>query len=194
MSWNHNFHYHGFAMSALPSGCGRTLDVGCGRGALTRKLARSCREVVAIDADEGCLEQARVSTIGQANITFLHGDVLAQPFQPGSFDSVVVVATLHHLPLRGALQRFRDLLRPGGVLVVVGLYRIVTPVDYLFSAAALPISWAIRFFRGEDQVGAPIRNPEETLKTIRGECTAVLPGAVLRRRLFFRYTLVWRKH
>jgi hypothetical protein len=85
------------------------------------------------------------------------------------------------------------LLRPGGVLVIVGLYKIATVVDYAFSATALPISWAIRFSRGEEEVGAPLQDPKETLRTIREECNAVLPGAILRRRLFFRYTVVWRK-
>ncbi len=194
MSWNHNVHYHGFVMSELPLGCRRALDVGCGRGALARKLARSCQQVVAIDIDQGCVDHARTSANGQPNITFLNCDVLTQSFQPRSFDFVVAVATLHHLPLRNALERFRDLLRPGGVLVIVGLYRIATPVDYIFSATALPISWAIRFSRGEEKVGTPLQNPTETLRTIREECNFVLPGAVLRRRLFFRYTVVWRKH
>lgn len=193
MSWNHNVHYHGFVLSELPSGCRRALDVGCGRGAHARKLARSCEEVIGIDTDQGCLEHATVSANGQPDITFLNGDILTHSFQPGSFDFVAAVATLHHLPLRKALDRFRDLLRPGGVLVIVGLYRIATPLDYAFSATALPISWAIRFSRGEQEVGAPLQDPAETLRTISEECSSVLPGAVLRRRLFFRYTVVWRK-
>jgi SAM-dependent methyltransferase len=121
------------------------------------------------------VDHAGNSTSGQSKITFLNGDVLTRSFQPGSFDSVVAVATLHHLPLRNALERFRDLLRSGGVLVIVGLYRIATPVDYLFSAVALPISWAIRFSRGEEEVGAPLQDPTETLRTIRKECSSVLP-------------------
>ena len=193
MSWNHNVHYHGFVMSQIPPGCGRALDVGCGLGAMARKLAGSCREVVAIDADQGCVERARESTSGRPNITFVVGDVLTEPFQAGSFDFVTVVAALHHLPLRDALIRFRDLLSPGGVLVIVGLYRIATPVDYLVSAIALPISWVMRLSRGEEEVGAPLQSPRETLGAIDEQCKSVLPGAVLRRRLFFRYSVVWRK-
>ena len=91
-------------------------------------------------------------------------------------------------------MRLRNLLRSGGVLAVVGLYRASTPMDYVFAAAALPISRAIRLFRGEEKVGAPLRDPTETLAEIRRECDAVMPGGVFRRRLFFRYTFVWRKH
>ena len=193
MGWNHNTQYHDFVLSALPTDCRRALDVGCGRGALARKLAQHCEEVVCIDSDPGCIVHAKASiNIGQ-NITFVNGDVLAHPLQPGGFDFLVTVATLHHLPLRAALKRFSDLLRPGGVLVVVGLYRIATLVDYAFSATALPISWAIRSLRGEEQVGAPIQEPTETLRSIRWESDSILPGAVLRRQFFFRYTMVWSK-
>jgi SAM-dependent methyltransferase len=119
--------------------------------------------------------------------------VLKEPFPFQNFDFIVVVATLHHLPLRRALERFRDLLRPGGVLVIVGLYKIAAPIDYVYSAAAMPISLAIRFLCGEEEVGAPLQDPSETLSTIRRESAVLLPGSVLRRRLFFRYSLVWRR-
>src|SRR5262249_47473219 len=124
---------------------------------------------------------------------FINGDVLTYPLQPNSFDFLVAVATLHHLPLRNALQRFSGLLRPGGVLAIVGLYRIATPTDFACSATAFPISWMIRLLRGEEQVGAPIRDPAETLRSIRVQAASVLPGAVLRRQFFFRYTILWKK-
>jgi len=193
MGWNHNTQYHDFVLSAVPKGCRRALDVGCGEGALARKLARSCEEVVGIDADAGCIARAKAAADAGQNITFVQGDVLVHPLQRGGFDFVVTVATLHHLPLRAALQRLSDLVRPGGVLVVVVLYRIVTPVDYAFSATALPISWAIRLLRGDERVGAPIREPSETLRTIRREADSILTGAVVRRQFFFRYTLLWKK-
>ena len=128
-----------------------------------------------------------------SNITFVHGDVLTQPLQEGSFNFVVLVATLHQLPLRAGLLRIRNLLRPGGVVAIVGLYRAATPIDYVFAAAALPISRVIRLVQGEEQVGAPLQDPVETLSEIRRECDSVLPGGVFRRRLFFRYTFVWQK-
>jgi SAM-dependent methyltransferase len=156
-------------------------------------LTQHCEEVVGIDTDARCVAHARVSTEVQRKITFVTGDVLTYPLQPKSFDFVVAVASLHHLPLRAALQKFSDLLRPGGVLAIVGLYRIATPADYALSVTALPISLIIRSLRGEEQVGAPIQEPTETLRTIRREASSILPGAVLRRQFFFRYTIVWRK-
>ena len=36
--WNHNVHYHRVIIDSIPPGCARALDVGCGTGALTRRL------------------------------------------------------------------------------------------------------------------------------------------------------------
>lgn len=33
--WSHNLHYHRMILEAIPPGCERALDVGCGTGALT---------------------------------------------------------------------------------------------------------------------------------------------------------------
>ncbi len=191
--WNHNIHYHGFVLDLLPAGCRRALDVGCGEGSLARKLARHCDEVVAIDSDAAALARARERSAGGSRIVLHHGDVLARELPDASFDFIAVVATLHHLPLESALIRFRDLLRSGGTLAVVGLYKLNTPMDYLMAALAAPLSWIIRHRLDEAEVGAPLMAPKQTLQEIRRAATALLPGARLRRRLFFRYTLAWRK-
>jgi hypothetical protein len=37
--WNHNLHYHPLILDAVPDGCQRALDVGCGEGILARDAA-----------------------------------------------------------------------------------------------------------------------------------------------------------
>ncbi len=193
MGWNHNTHYHSFTLSLIPSACGRALDVGCGQGKLAQKLAEHCDEVVAIDVDHECISRAKAAAPVPTKVSFLHGDVLTEPSLESNFDFVVAVATLHHLPLRSALLRLCNLLRSGGVLVVVGLYRAATPIDFAVAAVAFPISRIIRLTKGSEEVGAPLHEPAETLPEIRKASESVLPGAIVRRRLFFRYTLVWTK-
>jgi len=189
--WNHNIHYHPIVLRAIPSNCRRALDVGCGEGLLTRKLARHCEEVVGIDID--CHTLARAAAFSSEGVTFVRGDAMTYPFGNASFDLITAVATLHHLPLKAVLSRFRDLLRPGGVLAVVGLYRRHTLEDFLWDAAAFPASRAMRLLNVVPDVGAPLKDPHETLREIRAECDALLPGAVFQRHLFFRYSFVWRK-
>lgn len=191
--WNHNIHYHGVVMNSVPSNCRRALEVGCGQGMLAQKLAGRCEEVIAMDVDPASLSQAKAANSSEARIAFVEGDVMTHPFSGGSFDFITAVATLHHLPLRPALSRFRDLLGAGGVLAVVGLYRAHALEDYALAAAALPMSWMFRCLYRHADIGAPLQDPSETLREIRSACNALLPGAVFRRRLLFRYSLVWRK-
>jgi len=168
------------------------LDVGCGQGLLARQLTSRCQEVIAIDRDRDVLSRARVCCL-ESRVTLVEGDVMTHPFAAHSFDLITAVATLHHLPLRPALTRFRNLLRPGGVLAIIGLYRAQTLSDYALAASAFPSSWILRLLWGHTDVGAPVQDPRETLREIRSACDALLPGAVLRRHLLFRYSLLWRK-
>ena len=50
-------------------------------------------------------------------------DVAREPRQAHRFDLITMVAVLHHLPLAPALDQVRQLLAPGGRLLVVGLAR-----------------------------------------------------------------------
>ena len=190
--WNRNIHYHRVVLDALPAGCGRALDAGCGQGFLTRELAPRCSEVVALDLDRATLARARALTDPDPRVTFVEGDVMTQPFEPGSFDLVATVAMLHHLPLEPALARLRDLVRPGGVLAIVGLHAL-RPLDYWQMFVAIPLTLLLRVRYGFTHVGAPIKDPRETLPQIREACDTLLPGATFRRHLLFRYSIVWHK-
>jgi len=192
-TWNHNIHYHPFILHCVPAACGRALDVGCGTGLLARKLAECCGEVVAIDIDRDTLIRARAANTPRPNLNFEEADVMAGPFPDNSFDLITAVATLHHLPLVPALTRLRDLLKPSGVLAIIGLHRMHGPEDYAWAAAALPASRILRCLHTYADVGAPLREPKETLREIRAASAAILPGSHCRRRLFFRYSLTWQK-
>jgi 2-polyprenyl-3-methyl-5-hydroxy-6-metoxy-1,4-benzoquinol methylase len=191
--WNHNIHYHGVILSSVPPNCQSVLDVGCGQGLLARQLARHCRRVTAIDVDSETLLRGIAAGDAGGRITFVQGDVLTHPFGDNSFDMISVVATLHHLPLTAALSRLRNLLRPGGVLAVVGLYRLNTARDFAYAAAGKPASLVLRRFRSCAPVTAPLQEPRETLGEIRTSCDALLPGNRFRRHLLFRYSMIWRK-
>lgn len=69
--WNHNVHYHRLVLEAVPDGCARALDVGCGDGLLVRKLARRIGEVTGADRSAAMLRLARESSAGTPNTTFL---------------------------------------------------------------------------------------------------------------------------
>ncbi|WP_456846647.1 hypothetical protein [Cellulomonas sp. P5_C6] len=81
---------------------------------------------------------------------------------------------------------------PGGHLIVVGLARVAGPDDAAFSLAAVPAAAVADRVRGHWEHGAPVRDPEHTYADVRTTAAVVLPGARWRRRLYWRYSLVWR--
>lgn len=85
--------------------------------------------ITGIDRDPASIDLARHRTGGVDDVDYLLGDFLAHPFEPGSFDVVVSVATLHHMDANVALERMRELLRPGGTLAIVRLARPDLPAD-----------------------------------------------------------------
>ena len=192
-AWNHNIHYHEVVLRAIPSGCQRALDVGCGEGRLARQLALQSEEVIAIDTNNPAIRRAGANRGAESRVKFIEADAMTYPFPNESFDVITVVAALHHMPLRPALERFRNLLRPRGVLAIVGLYRSRTFADYAFAAAAIPLSRIMRCMHRYENVAAPLQDPSETLHEIRTASRELLPGSVLKRHVLFRYSLIWSK-
>ena len=190
--WNHNAHYHSVILEAIPPGCRRALDVGCGEGTLTRELRQLIPEVVGIDSDPRSIAAARAHP-DAGDIRYIDGDALAFEFEPASFDLVAAVASLHHMQVEGALVQVRTLLRPGGVLAVIGLARS-SPRDWPLDVAAI-VPNRMRRLRAEyRQHASPVVwPPPESYASMRRIAMRVLPGARFQRRLYWRYTLVWVK-
>ncbi len=78
--WNHSIHYHRLILQAVPPGCQRVLDVGCGEGTLTRQLARLVPHVVGIDQDAASLDLAHRQD-PDGKIFLIRGDFLTLPFR-----------------------------------------------------------------------------------------------------------------
>lgn len=195
--WNHSTHYHPDLARLVGPGTRRALDVGCGEGLLTRRLkAAGAGRVLGLDLDPDQVERARRAAGGSPEATgldYVAGDVLAPlPALTEPFDLVTSVATLHHLPLDEGLRRLRGLVAPGGTLAVVGLTRPRTVWDHAVSVAAIPAAAVARRRRGEWEHGSPIAEVTTSHSALSTAAREILPGALLRRRLYWRYTLVWR--
>ncbi|MCM2577801.1 class I SAM-dependent methyltransferase [Streptomyces meridianus] len=197
--WDHNARYHRWILRRLPQRPDRALDVGSGRGELARLLARRSRTVIGLDADPAIVAAARALTPGSAPVSFVTGRA-PDEVPPGPYDVITCVATLHHLPFEASLTCFREHLAPGGTLVVVGVHRPSSPGDRLLDAVAIPLNPVIGLIRSRGRkapapvVPAPRTSPATmTCPEILCAARRVLPGARLRRRLFWRHTLVWRR-
>ncbi|QHC22964.1 class I SAM-dependent methyltransferase [Streptomyces sp. GS7] len=195
--WDHNAHYHRWILRQLPRHFDSALDVGSGSGDLARLLAGRAGTVQGIDSDPKIIARARELTPQATPVTFTTADALTG-IPADSYDVITCVATVHHLPFADALTAFRRHLAPGGTLVILGLSRPTTPVDQLLGTVASPVNAATGWLKNRGRTAprplsmtATTRPADMAFPEIVREAHAVLPGARLRRRLFWRYTLVW---
>jgi SAM-dependent methyltransferase len=101
------------------------LDLGCGLGLLSQKLAARAERVLGIDVAPTAIEHARRRGAAFGNLSFEPGDILNLPSSlNGRFDLVVVADVLYYLSpldesvLRSVVRRIADLLTPGGTCLL----------------------------------------------------------------------------
>jgi ubiquinone/menaquinone biosynthesis C-methylase UbiE len=104
------------------------LDVACGHGRISNRLAAHGARVTGLDADAFFLAQARAAGSG---VEYVEGDMRALPFGDASFDAVLLWFTSFGYfdddGNRTVLRELRRVLRPGGRAAVeqLNLHRIL---------------------------------------------------------------------
>ncbi|MFF2024032.1 class I SAM-dependent methyltransferase [Streptomyces sp. NPDC058171] len=192
--WNTNVARHPGILRAVPEGCGDALDVGCGDGLLARKLTGRAQRVTGIDRSPEMIARAREHAVGRPQLDFVEGDFLAVGLPAAGYDFICSVTTVHHMDFDEALLRMRELLRPGGVLVVVGLARETSPGEWAALIAAAPVVRMAKVVRrAGGPEGMPVADPEMGYGQVRAAARRLLPGVRYRRHVLRRYSLTWRK-
>ncbi len=106
-----------FAACVVPSPGDRCIDLGCGTGAFTRRLARFGLDLTGMDISPRSVERAAERDAG---VRYVVGDITATGLPDASFDIIVYSAVLHHFPTResrlGVLREGHRILRAGGRL------------------------------------------------------------------------------
>lgn len=105
----------------------RALDLGCGLGLFTERLAPRAEEVLGIDISAVAIRCAADRSRRFRNVRMRQGDIMALDAElNGSFDLVVVADTIYYLPppiqdntLKCLAVRLARLLTPDGILLVV---------------------------------------------------------------------------
>lgn len=110
--------------TAFPPGA-RVADIGCGPGAVLLELARlvgPAGKVVGVDQDAEARATAAAwaTEEGLGNVEVVEGDAAATGLEPGARDAVMLRHVLIHNGARvpAILEHIRDLLRPGGHVVL----------------------------------------------------------------------------
>jgi ubiquinone/menaquinone biosynthesis C-methylase UbiE len=115
----------------LPTkGGGTVLDVGCGSGVpVARTLTEAGHQVLGVDISEVQIQRARERV---PDAEYVHADITALDFSAGSFDAVVCLYSLIHIPVAEQpelLRRIAAWLRPGGRLLATTGHHAWTGTD-----------------------------------------------------------------
>ncbi|HKV62415.1 MAG TPA: methyltransferase domain-containing protein [Candidatus Acidoferrum sp.] len=131
------------------------LDVGCGAGWLSRRLAMLVPEgrVVGMDISDEMIRHARRGSVDFDNLMFVAGEVAQIPWQPHFFSHAISVESSYYWPdpTAGIKDIFRVLKEGGSSWVLINYYRdnphchqwgdLLTVTTHLLSAE----EWAERF-------------------------------------------------
>jgi 2-polyprenyl-6-hydroxyphenyl methylase/3-demethylubiquinone-9 3-methyltransferase len=112
----------------------RVLDVGCGGGILSEGMARAGADVTGIDLAEKSLKVAKLHGL-ESGVKVDYRNVPVEQLaaeQPGSFDVVVCMEMLEHVPDPSSIVRAcATLAKPGGWVFFSTLNR--NPKSFLFA-------------------------------------------------------------
>jgi len=103
------------------------LDVGCGAGWLSRRLAKLVPQgrVVGMDVSDEMIRHARRASLDFENLMFVTGEVQEIPWEPNFFSHAISVESSYYWPDPAA--GIRDILRvlnPGGsAWILINYYR-----------------------------------------------------------------------
>jgi len=192
--WNHNADYHPWLVEIAAEYRGDVLDIGCGDGLLAQRLAPVSRSVTGIDPDPEAIARATDRLAAYRHVTAAQYSF--QDYHAGEqlFDLITFVASLHHMDLRASLIKAREMLTPTGEIAVVGCSANKTVRDWVWSAMCVPAARFGSWLHSETRnIGVVVTDPKEGLDDIRRTVHEVLPGASLRRSLYYRYLLRWRR-
>jgi SAM-dependent methyltransferase len=120
---------------------GGCLEIGCGAGRITARLAQAFDEVVAVDVSQGMLDYA-VARVTAPNITWALSDGLKLPCGDAAIDAVFSCSVFQHFPsVDAGLAVFREIRR---VLKPRGTFMIHLPLHHFsemhkFAKLATPI-------------------------------------------------------
>jgi ubiquinone/menaquinone biosynthesis C-methylase UbiE len=201
--WNHNAHYHGYLMSQIPQQCQNILEIGCGTGKFSRLLAARAEKVFAIDLSPQMIRIAQEHSKFYPNIDYVIGDIMTQQFTDNHFDCIATLMTLHHLQIETILRKVKKALKPGGIFVCLDLYQSSNFSDLFFDSVAYPANLFLTLIKtGKPKPPREVREAYAahgktdtylTLSQIERICADILPGALVSRHLFWRYSVVWEK-
>jgi ubiquinone/menaquinone biosynthesis C-methylase UbiE len=166
-------------------------------------LAARSDRVLALDLSPNMIRIAEEHSAAYPHIDFRVADVMTHDVGAEQFDCIVSIATFHHLPTEAAVMKIKRALKVNGVLLLLDLFQAEGLLDTVRSGIALPASMGLRLLNGSRVIASQkvreawarhgLNDSYLTLDQVRDVCSNLLPGAEVRRHLFWRYSVIWKK-
>ena len=103
------------------------LDVGCGAGWLSRRLAKLVPQgrVVGMDVSDEMIRHARRASVDFENVMFVTGEVQEIPWEPNFFSHAISVESSYYWPdpAAGIREILRVLKAGGSAWILINYYR-----------------------------------------------------------------------
>jgi len=164
--------------SLLPKNA-HTLDVGCGAGIPTAKfLTERGIKVTGIDLSDKMLNLARDNV---PNAKFVKMDMLKLEFNENTFDGIISVFALFHVPKENhydVFKKFFEILKPGGILMINSGVSESEGTSRFFG---VPMFWS-NF------------SPKTTLDLVKKAGFSIISEAVLERGGEYQYWIFGKKN
>lgn len=194
--WNHNTIYHKSILKHLPISRSSALDIGSGLGTFSNKLSNIFHNVNCLEPDSESIELSKKRFGSKGNINYINSSFESHNFVSEKYDFISAIASIHHMDFKSTLLKMNDLLKPGGKLVILGLFRESTLVDLFISLAAiLPNLIMNTLFKNDaDNSKMIITRPQMTLKEIKKSSKDILGNFKFKRHLFWRYSIIYERN
>lgn len=98
----------------------RVLEIGCGTGRFTCRIAPTGADIVGVELGPRPAEVARRNLRDHPNVRVVHAAFETWPLPAEPFDLVVAAGSFHWLDPKVRARKCARALRPGGLLAVVG--------------------------------------------------------------------------
>jgi SAM-dependent methyltransferase len=113
---DHSLHLQ-YVLGAIRRRHGRVIEIGCGSGRFIASVAAARPDLEAHGCD---LSLTALQVAGRDDVRMARADACCLPYDDDSFDAVLMLDVLEHVPdLDAALAEVRRILVPGGVFHLV---------------------------------------------------------------------------
>ncbi len=166
-------------------------------------ISKRCKKVIAVDLADKMIEKAKFLHSNK-NIQYICGNIMDMKFEDNSLDVIITTATAHHLPYEWLLGFAKDKLKKGGKLIILDLAKAKTLSDYVLWGSAIIPNIAMNLIKNRSLQKDDAHSKEVwerhsrhdtymTMEEIKSLANKYIPTAKIKRKLFWRYLLIWKK-